>query len=81
MKVSFRLWGQIRVSAGSSRMEMDLPEGATLDAALDAFFGLHRNLSPHRSFVRAAIGNEYAGGDQIVRPGDEISLIPPVQGG
>ena len=81
MRVAFLLWGQIRVSAGASRVEMDLPEEATLDAALDAFFALHRGLDPHRSSARAAIGSEYAAGDRRMRPGDEISLIPPVQGG
>ncbi len=81
MRVAFRLWAQLRLSAGTPSVEMDLPDGVTLDQALDAFFAAHRELAPHRSSIRAAIGNDYAAGDCIVHAGDEISLIPPVQGG
>ena len=81
MRIVFLLWAQIRLSAGVSRVEMDFPEGTSLDAALDSFFAAHRDLQPHRSTARAAVGNEYAAGERILRTGDEVSLIPPVQGG
>lgn len=81
MRITFLLWGQVRLAAGTSTVEIDLPEGETLDGALEAFFSRHQDLAPHRSSTRAAIGNEYAAGDRRIRPGDEISLIPPVQGG
>jgi molybdopterin converting factor small subunit len=81
MRIVFLLWAQLRLSAGVSRVEMDFPDGTSLGAALDAFFAAHRDLKPHRPTTRAAVGNEYAGGKRILRAGDEVSLIPPVQGG
>jgi molybdopterin converting factor small subunit len=81
MRVAFRLWAQLRLSAGTPSIEMDLPDGVTLDRALDLFFAAYQELAPHRSSTRAAIGHEYAACDRILHAGDEISLIPPVQGG
>lgn len=81
MKVTVLLWGPIRVAAGASRLGLDVPDDATLEQALDLFFAAHEPLATHRSSARVAIGNGYAAMDRRLRPGDEISLIPPVQGG
>ena len=81
MRISFFLWAQLRVTAGRSRVELELPEGARLEEALDRFYREHPELAAHRRIARPAVGNEYAEGDRILREGDEVSLIPPVQGG
>ena len=81
MRVSFLLWAQMRVAAGRSRIELELPDGARLEEALDRFYERLPEMCIHRSTARAAVGNEYATDNQILREGDEISLIPPVQGG
>lgn len=60
---------------------MDLPDGLTLAAALDLFYASHPGLIPHRATARTAVGTEYAPSDSILSPGNEVSLIPPVQGG
>ena len=71
----------MRVAVGSGEVPIDLPAGARLGSALDALFAAHPELENHRRSIRAAIGTEYATGDPVLREGDEISLIPPVQGG
>lgn len=38
-------------------------------------------LEPLRSSVRLARNQEYLVGDELIHPGDEIALIPPVSGG
>lgn len=81
MRVTFLLWGPMRVAAGSGRFEIELPEPVTLREALDLFYDRHADLRAHRATARPAIGHEYARGDERLREGDEISLIPPVQGG
>ena len=81
MRVCFLLWAQMRVTAGEARIELELPEGTHLDEALGRFYENQPNLLPHRNTARAAVGNEYAPDNRLLREGDEISLIPPVQGG
>jgi molybdopterin converting factor small subunit len=81
MKITFLLWAQIRMAAGASRIEEDVPEGTSLDEAVDSFFRAHPSLRDHRSTARVAVGSEYAAGSRVLEPGDEVSLIPPVQGG
>jgi molybdopterin converting factor small subunit len=81
MKVHVLLWAQMRIAAGTGRVELELRDGAPLREALSVLYETHPTLAPHRAAARVAIGTEYAGGDEALREGDEISLIPPVQGG
>jgi molybdopterin synthase catalytic subunit len=74
MRVSVRLFAGLRERAGTGRIEVELPEEATvadLLAAMDL---------PPRSCV-AAINREYAPEDAVLRPEDEVALVPPVSGG
>jgi molybdopterin synthase sulfur carrier subunit len=71
----------MRLAAGLPRVELDLPEGTGLAAALDVVYEVCPDLVPHRATARAAVGVDYAEAGTILRDGDEISLIPPVQGG
>lgn len=81
MRVYLRLWAMMRIAAGAASLEIDLPDGARLSGALDLLYATHPELIPHGATARAAIGNEYVAGDPVLHEGDEISLIPPVQGG
>jgi molybdopterin synthase catalytic subunit len=74
MRVSVRLFAGLRERAGAARVEVELPEQATVADLLSAM-----ELTP-RSCV-AAINLEYAGPATRIAPGDEIALVPPVSGG
>ena len=74
MVVSVRLFAGLRERAGSERIEVELPEGATIADLLAAM-----ELGP-RSCV-AAVNREYAGPDTPIGAGDEVALVPPVSGG
>ena len=81
LRVAFLLWGPMRRASGRPRVEIDLPEETSLAFALDSFYEAHPDLIPHRATARAAVGVDYADSGTILHDGDEISLIPPVQGG
>src|SRR3954447_13398361 len=74
MVVSVRLFAGLRERAGSERIEVELPAGATVADLLAAM-----ELAP-RSCV-AAVNREYAGPDTPIGAGDEGALVPPVSGG
>jgi molybdopterin synthase catalytic subunit/molybdopterin converting factor small subunit len=74
MLVSVRLFAGLRERAGAARVDVELPEPATVADLLAAM-----ELAP-RSCV-AAINHEYAGPGTRISPGDEVALVPPVSGG
>ena len=74
MQVSVRLFAGLRERAGAARVEVELPDDATVADLLTAL-----QLAP-RSCV-AAINREYADGAARIAPGDEVALVPPVSGG
>ncbi len=66
----------LRERAGSDSLELELPEGARVADALAALGELAGDLT-----CVMAVNREYADGDRVLMPGDELALIPPVSGG
>jgi MoaE-MoaD fusion protein len=75
-----RLFAGLRERAGSDRVEVELPDGASVADLLVAL-GETRvgELAPRSCIV--ALNREYAGVEAIVGAGDEVALVPPVSGG
>ncbi len=76
MHVSVLLFAGLRERAGTTALELELPEGACVADALERLGELTSGIP-----VVMAVNHEYADGDQELRPGDEVALIPPVSGG
>ena len=81
MKIRMLLFAVYREIAGTGEVEVELPDGAT---AADAVGALRRAGNgcariPHSPAV--AVNQEYAALDTVLRPGDEVALLPPVAGG
>jgi molybdopterin synthase catalytic subunit len=82
VSLTVRLFAVLRERAGSDSLELHLPAGATVADALETLArqgGLAEVLA--RTPVVMAVNREYADSDTILRPGDELALIPPVSGG
>jgi molybdopterin synthase catalytic subunit len=60
---------------------LELPDGATVDALLDALVARHAALGPLRAVIKVAVERDFVGGDHRLRGGEEVALIPPVSGG
>ena len=77
-----RLFAILRERAGSSSIEVELPDQATV---ADAFKALSERPPLEgildRLTVRMAVNREYATMDTKLASGDELALIPPVSGG
>jgi MoaE-MoaD fusion protein len=76
MRVRVRLFAMLRERAGTSELELELPEGARVRDALAAVEQLAQGLP-----LVMAVNREYADADAPLAPGDELALIPPVSGG
>src|SRR6185436_5779888 len=78
MEVTVRLFAMLRERAGAGELTLELPEGARVSDALasDALAPLADGIP-----LVMAVNREYADASQVLDPGDELALIPPVSGG
>jgi MoaE-MoaD fusion protein len=76
MHVRVRLFAMLRERAGAEELELELPDGARVQDALDHVESLTNGIR-----VVMAVNQEYAAPDDELHAGDEIALIPPVSGG
>ncbi len=81
MRIEVRLFARYREAAGRERLEVELPDGGTVEAAWSAVVARHPQLSPYRPFTLFAVGNEYVDAEHRLGPSDELCLFPPVSGG
>jgi molybdopterin synthase catalytic subunit len=80
MTVSVRLFAGLRERAGTDRLDVELPDGATVAELLDALASTPVGpIGPRQCVV--AINREYADIEQPIAAGDEVALVPPVSGG
>jgi molybdopterin synthase catalytic subunit len=80
MQVTLRTFAMLR-ELSADRLDVDLPDGATLADAWAALAGRHPAVEPHRPYVRGARNGAYAAWDTPLAAGDEIAFLPPVSGG
>jgi MoaE-MoaD fusion protein len=76
MRITVRLFAMLRERAGTSRRELELPDGAT---AGDVWAALE--LGPEPEGLALAVNRAYADRRAALADGDEVALIPPVSGG
>ena len=78
--VSIRLWAQMRVDAGTSRIEIEVPADASVADALEVLYRDHPGIARHRATARAALNNEYVGEDRLLTRGITLTSILSVPG-
>jgi molybdopterin converting factor subunit 1 len=79
MTVTVLLFASYAESLGMTSMELEMPEGASVDDALARVTSKAAGKLPPRPLV--AVNQSYACGHERLRSGDEIAIIPPVAGG
>ena len=81
MKVHAQFFSRLRELAGVSEMEIDVPAGSTSAGLLELLYLRTPALRDWDKSILVAAGVEFVGRDYILQPGDQISIMPPVQGG
>jgi molybdopterin synthase catalytic subunit len=81
MKLNLRLFATLKERAGTSKLEIELPDSANVETLLSVLAAQAPALAPSLKTVLVAVNNDYAFLDQVLSPNDEIALFPPVSGG
>jgi molybdopterin converting factor small subunit len=81
MKTRLHFYSYFKDLAGCAAATMELPDGARVAELLDLAGQRFPGLAPARGCMLVAVGVDYAGRDQVLKDGDEVSMFPPTQGG
>jgi MoaD family protein len=81
MKVHVQFFSRLRDLAGVQEMELEVPESARVTDLLDNLYSRTPPLRDWDKSILVAAGVEFVARDYVLKPGDQISVMPPVQGG
>ena len=79
MTVTVLLFASYAEQLGRSSMTMELPEGARVEEAVSRVQAEAASRLPPKPMV--AVNQTYAKWSDVLKPGDELAIIPPVAGG
>jgi len=81
MNVHVQFFSRLRELAGVSEMELEVSETTRVAELLDALYSRTPALRDWDKSILVAAGVEFVGRDYILQSDDQISIMPPVQGG
>lgn len=81
MKVHVQFFSRLRELAGVSEMQLEVPEATKVDELLSILYSRTPALRDWDQSILVAAGVEFVGRNCILQPDDQISIMPPVQGG
>lgn len=81
MRIKTQFYAQLRDAAGTTHLDVELPDGATVSELLNEVYRQFPALRAHDKVILVGAGVEFVDRDYKLQGGDEISVMPPVQGG
>jgi MoaD family protein len=81
MKVRVQFFAQLRDLTGEQELVVDLAKGATVADLLVKIYEQVPAVRAHDAGILVGAGLEFVDRNYKLEPGDEISIMPPVQGG
>jgi molybdopterin converting factor small subunit len=81
MKVHVQFYAQLHDVIGIRELDVDLAEGATVRELLDQIYAKQPALRLHDKSILIGAGLEFVDRNHKLKPGEEIAIMPPVQGG
>jgi molybdopterin synthase sulfur carrier subunit len=81
MKVRAQFYAHLRELIGKSQLDVNVAEGSTVRDLLEQVYAQHPELGSHDKSILIGAGVEFVDRSYRLKPGDEISIMPPVQGG
>ncbi len=81
MNIPVTFYSYFKDLTGVAAATEELPEGSTLAALHGRLMTRFPKLTEMERSTLIAVGVDYQTRDYVLKPGDEVSLFPPVQGG
>lgn len=80
-KITLLFFATLRDRAGTRSMQMEIPNGLTVQGLKDLLSETHPNLKESMKSVLITINREYAFDEAVIPEGVEVAMFPPVSGG
>ncbi len=81
MKIRVQFFSHLKDLVRASELEVDVAEGITAGELLDLLYSRYARMRDWDSSILIGAGVEFVERNHVLRPDDEISIMPPVQGG
>ena len=81
MRVRVLFFGVLKDLAGRPGDVLELPEGAVVRDLLAYYISEVPSMREALGAIAVAVNQEYSGAETVLRPDDEVGLLPPVSGG
>ena len=81
MKVHVQFFSRLRDLAGTSSTELEVPGETRAADLLELLYSKTPALRDWDKSILVAAGVEFVERDYVLKSGDDISIMPPVQGG
>jgi len=81
MNVRVQFYAQLRDLVGASEFSVDLPDRSAVSDLLAKVYERTPELRSRDKSILVSAGVEFVDRNYELKPGEEISIMPPVQGG
>ena len=81
MKIHVQFYAHLRDLSGVQEIDVDIPSGSTVRDLLEKIYSQTPSLRSHDKSILIGAGVEFADRNDKLKPGEEIAIMPPVQGG
>jgi MoaD family protein len=81
MKVRVQFYAQLRDLVGMRELELEILDGATIRDLLEQLYVGRPALGAYDKSILVGAGLEFVDRNYKLNPGEEIAIMPPVQGG
>src|SRR3954467_11267211 len=80
-RVRVHFYSYFKTLTGCADVEQDIDVGTQLGELFDKLAVQFPKLAAMKKSTLMAVGVDYQPGSYVLKPGDEVSFFPPVQGG
>ena len=80
-KVTVLYFGQSREISGTSEEEFTVSDGSSVSVLLKAVEERHAKIGRFAKSMQVALNEDLARGEERLKDGDTVALLPPVAGG
>jgi molybdopterin converting factor small subunit len=81
MTVRAEFYSRLKEIVGAPALEIALPDDATVSDLLHHLFSKYPKLCDFQNSMLFGIGIDFVEKNHVLRDGDVIAIMPPVQGG